>query len=122
MIQIIEKQLEFLQDELEKDPYNYNVVELIRVMELFKEVFNGVLKGQLQDSSALSKLVCQLLTGKGDVDFVDLVKDYMVLHNLSQNNVKDSTGLAQARISEFLNRKHAMRSDNLSKVLTVAKE
>lgn len=121
MIQIIDKQIELLNYELDENPGNSNVIELLRILTLFKEVFNQVLNGQQQDGSALSQFICQLLTSNGDVDFVALVKDYMKLHKLSQNNIMDSTGLAQGRISEFLNHKHAMRSDNLSKVFKVVK-
>ena len=122
MIQIIDKQLEFLNEELQVNPDNEKTRELIRVMNLFKEIFSAVLVGDNKGHSALSLLVIQLLTGKGEVDFVKVVKEFMKLHKLTQTNIEERTGLAQARISEFLNYKHAMQSDTMKKVFSVVSD
>ena len=122
MIQIIDKQLEFLNEELQVNPDNEKTRELIRVMNLFKEIFSAVLVGENKGNSALSLLVIQLLTGKGEVDFVKVMKEFMKLHKLTQTNIEERTGLAQARISEFLNYKHAMQSDTMKKVFSVVSD
>lgn len=121
MIQIIDKQIEFLKLELEDDQENTKVIELIRVLELFKAVFKVVLTGEKQeDSSALALFISQLITGKGDVDFVQIVSDFMKMHKITQKQIQNETGTQQGRISDFINRKHSMQSDTLSKIFSVA--
>ena len=121
MIQIIEKQLELLNVELENDPKNKKVCDLIKVLELFKEVFSSVLgqNKEGENTSALGNFIIQYLIGNGNVNFKGLVGEFMELHKLSQSSVFRSTGVGQGRISEFLKGVHAMQSDNMEKIFSV---
>ncbi|SMO90723.1 hypothetical protein SAMN06265379_1146 [Saccharicrinis carchari] len=119
MIQIIDKQLELLHTEFHESPENKKIRELIHVLELFREVFKVVLNGQNLDSPALALFVAQLTTGKGEVDFVRMTNEFMKLHQVKQTHIKENTGISQARVSDFLNRKHAMQSDTLAKIFTM---
>lgn len=119
MIPLIDKQIEFLNLELKNNQENVNVVELIRVLELFKEVFNTVLTGERNDASPLALFVSHLLTGKGEVDFVNIASDFMLTHKVTQSFIHEKTGIPQARVSDFLNRKHAMQSDTMTKLFSV---
>ncbi len=119
MIQIIDKQLELLHIELQQSPKNKKVTELIHVLELFREVFKVVLNGEKLDISALALFVVQLTTAKGEVDFVRMTNEFMKLHHVNQTQIKKNTGVSQARVSDFLNRKHAMQSNTMAKIFTM---
>ena len=119
MDEIIDKQLEYLRLELEQDNENEKIIELIRVLTLFKDVFHVVLKGPKGDTSSLALFVSQLLTGRGEVDFVNVVSEFMKMHKITQKQIEEKTGTHQAGISKFLNRKHAIQSDTLTKMFSV---
>ena len=105
--------------ELQQNPENKKVLELIHVLRLFREVFNIILNNEKLHSSALALFVAQFTTGKGEVDFVKMAIEFMKLHQVKQTHIEKSTGISQARISDFLNRKHAMQSDTMAKIFTM---
>ena len=119
MIQIIDKQIDFLNIELKENPSNVKVIELIRILELFKDILNLVLSGEKSNSSSLALFVTQLTIGRGDVNFVNVVTEFMKTHKVKQIQVNKKTGISQARVSEFLNHKHAMQSDTMEKLFSV---
>ncbi len=119
MIELIDKQLSFLQSELDNGICDTGrILELMKILELFKEVFTAVINPINDNSrSAVVEFILQFVNLKGKVDFVELLDEFLDFHNLKQVDVAGKSNIYAVQVSNFLNRKHSMQSNNLEKLL-----
>lgn len=112
MIDYIDSQISFLNEELAKEENDEEKVrELLKIFMFFRELYLNVI-GKRDSNNSLVAFTKQFLNLNGAVDMKELVKQFLSSHDLKQGDA----GLHQVTISNFLRGKHEIQTNSIEKL------
>ncbi|MCW3789406.1 helix-turn-helix domain-containing protein [Plebeiibacterium sediminum] len=123
MIDIIDKQIFYLKSELSNNNTDNNrILDLMNILKLFREIFITVFEdNNTCTCSAITRFILQYVNLQGEVNFIELLEEFIKRHELKQIDIAEGTNIHAVQISNFLNNKHSMQTNNLEKLFNFKK-